>query len=143
MTVRTFDKSNYFKSILLLIGKNRIIPNDDRKLLMDVCKILNFDKEICKRKIDNSFDDQYIIDTPPEFYSRTVAKSMLKDGIHIAFSDKKIHLYELEWLRSVATRNYISDWWLSEEICSFLNSNDSGDGQNFEIQKLVENQLTI
>jgi len=138
MTVRTFDKSNYFKGILLLIGKNRIIPNDDRILLMDVCKILNIDKEICKRKIDNSFDNQYIIDAPPEFSSRIVAESMLKDGIHIAFADKKIHLYELEWLRSIASKNHISDWWLSEEICSFLNSNNSGDGQNLEIQKYLK-----
>ena len=138
MIVRTFDKSNYFKGILLLIGKNRIIPDDDRKLLMDVCKILDIDKEICKQKIDNSFDNQYIIDTPPEFSSRIVAKSMLKDGIHIAFVDKKIHFYELEWLRSIASKNHISDWWLLEEIRSFLNSNYSGNGQNLEIEKYLK-----
>jgi hypothetical protein len=139
MKVRTLDISNYFKSIILLIGKNRIIPNDDRILLLDICKILNMDQEICSRKIDNSYDNEYIINAPPQFSSKIIAESMLKDGIRIAFADKKVHLYELEWLRSIASENNISDWWLSEEIGSFLNSNDSWDKQNFEIQKYFKN----
>jgi hypothetical protein len=143
MSIGKFDKSNYFEGLLLLIGKNRIISQSEKRILMDLCKFLGIDEEASTERIDNAIDDQYIIDEPPVFSNRLIAKTLLKDGIHIAFADKHVHFYELEWLRAIASKNQISDYWLSQEICSFLNSKTAGANFDLEIKKYVKNTLSV
>ena len=137
------DEKKYFRSLLLLIGKNKIISNEERKLLMTTCDILGFNRDFCEHKIDNLCDNNYIIDEPPRFSNQHIAEILLKDGIRIALADKKPHIYELYWLRAIAKKNHIPDYWLAEEIYLFLNSNDPGSGQILEIQRYLMNQSQV
>ena len=127
------DEKKYFKSLLLLVGKNMIISSKDKELLLNTCDLLGFNKDFCKEEIENTCDHNYIIDEPPQFSDQSIAKILLKDGIRVALPDKKPHIYELYWLRAIAKKNNIPDYWLAEELYLFLNSKDAGNGQNLEI----------
>jgi hypothetical protein len=142
MLIGKYDRSNYFEGLLLLIGKNRKISQSEKRVLMDLCKVLGIDEEVSTQKIDNAIDDQYIIDDPPVFSDSLIAKTLLKDGIHLAFADKNVHFYELEWLRAIASKNQISDYWLSKEISSFLDSKKAGTPFDLEIKKYVKHSLS-
>ena len=137
MTGTENDEKKYFKSLLLLIGKNKIISDDEKALLLDTCDILGFNRDLCKDKIEHVYDDNYIIDEAPRFSNPTIAKILLKDGIRIALADKSPHIYEIYWLRSIAKKNHIPDDWLAGEIYLFLNSYDSGNSYDLEIQKYL------
>ena len=137
MLVTENDEKKYFKSLLLLIGKNKIISDEEKELLMNTCDTLGFNDDFCKDEIENACDHNYIIDEPPLFSDQNVAKILLKDGIRIALADKEPHLYELYWLRAIAKKNQIADYWLAEEIFTFINSNDAGNGQILEIQRYL------
>lgn len=105
------DKSNYFKALLILIGKDRKISEQERISLSKVAKILGFNKEFCDNAISELLDNEYIIESPPEFSDLEIAKAFVIDGIRIAFSGKEIHIFELNWLKSVSEKNSLDKEW--------------------------------
>jgi hypothetical protein len=105
MTVK--DKSSYLKGLLILIGKDKSISENERSILMGISSILGFDPKFCRDAIDEILDNEYIIEDPPVFSSQEIARAFVKDGIRLAFSDKELHLYELNWINSVIEANKI------------------------------------
>lgn len=126
------DKSNYFKGLLILIGKDRKISEQERISLCQVAKILGFNKEFCDNAISELLDNEYIIESPLEFSNLEIAKSFVIDGIRIAFSDKEIHIFELNWLKSVSEKNSIDKEWCIQKY----NDNQGGkhESEKFQIE---------
>ncbi len=114
------DKSYYFKGLLLLIGKDFIISEEERHLLQDIGKALGFEQKFIDSSIDNLLENKYIIDEPPVFSGKEIAKIFIKDGIRVAISDKDMHPFEIEWLQKVAKANSLGENFVSEQIDFYL-----------------------
>ncbi len=114
------DKSLYFKGLLLLIGKDFIISEEERKLLQDIGKALGFEQKFIDTSIDNLLENKYITNEPPVFSNKEIAKVFIKDGIRLAISDKNMHPFEIEWLQNVAKANGLDILFVSEQIDYYL-----------------------
>ena len=137
MELTVLDKSNYLKGLLILIGKDKKILESERKSFLELSRILGFNKEFCENAINELFDNEYIIEEPPIFSNKEIAKAFIKDGMKIAFSDKELHLYELNWLKSIGDKNDISPEWRLKEFEQIRNS-ELHLNNGFEISKLIE-----
>ena len=138
MEIKIQDKSNYLKSVLILVGKDGKISQSERKLVLKLSHVLGFDQKFCEEAMNDLLDNEYIIEDPPIFSNRAIAEAFLKDGMKIAFSDKDLHLYEMNWLKIVGDKNNISLEWRLQEFekiqhAPFQNVNDI----EFEITKLL------
>ena len=129
------DRSNYLRGLLILIGKDRKIAKEEREIFIKLSSELGFSKEFCEEAINELLENEYIIEEPPKFSNENIAKIFIKDGIRIAFVDKEFHLYELNWLRSVAHANFIDNEWALEEFEKFR-TDYSANGE-FEITKYL------
>ncbi len=105
------DRSNYLKGLLILIGKDKKISESEREKLIEISDLLGFDRKFCSEAIDEILNNEYIIEEPPLFSNIEIAKAFIKDGIILAFSDKELHLYELNWLNSIIKKNRIEPGW--------------------------------
>ncbi|MBS3945234.1 MAG: hypothetical protein KGZ42_07030 [Melioribacter sp.] len=132
------DKSNYFKGLLILIGKDRKISEQERIILCQVAKILGFNKEFCDNAISELLDNEYIIESPLEFSNLEIAKSFVIDGIRIAFSDKEIHIFELNWLKSVSEKNSIDKEWCIQKYND--NQSSKHESEKFQIEIFLESE---
>ena len=109
------DASNYFKGLLILIGKDRKVLEPECVLIKRIGKALGFEKEFCNSAVQDLLENTYIIDTLPEFSSQEIAKKFILDGLTLAASDGEIHIMEEEWLQSTAENYYLDDNWFQEE----------------------------
>lgn len=111
MKISVIDASNYFKGLLLLIGKDRKIADPEIALMQRIGKALGFEKVFCDNAIRDILENKFILDVPPEFSMKEVANKFIKDGLTIAASDNEIHPSEEEWLLSTAEKNGFDAQW--------------------------------
>lgn len=133
------DKSNYLKGLLILIGKDKVIAEEERMLLSEMSNALGFDPKFCNDAIDELLENKYIIEEPPAFFNKKIAEAFIKDGIKIAFADKELHLYELNWLKAVSDKNGIDPDWGLKEFENFKSLHTKKNTVfEFEISKIVK-----
>ncbi|MEW5843997.1 MAG: hypothetical protein AB1775_12120 [Bacteroidota bacterium] len=138
MEIKVQDKSNYLRSILILIGKDGKIGKAERQMVLKLSHILGFSKSFCEEAVNDLLENEYIIDDPPLFSEKAIAEAFLKDGIRIAFADKGIHLYEMNWLKAVGDKNNISPEWQLNEFEKIQKSTSAKAAEKlFEIAKLL------
>lgn len=130
------DKSNYFKGLLILIGKDKQISENEKKNINKLARILGFDEEFCNNAITELLENEYIIEDPPAFSDSNIAKAFIIDGIKIAFSDKELHIFELNWLQSVADKNTLDSNWCIQKYEEYQKG--PGIVDEFEIKKLLK-----
>lgn len=105
MTIDVKDGSNYFRGLLLLIGKDHQITQGEHALMMRIGRLLGFEAEFCDTSIRDILDNPHINDEPPRFSTGELAEKFLRDGLVLAGADAEIHAAEVEWLRAVADAN--------------------------------------
>jgi hypothetical protein len=115
MNISVIDGSNYFKGLLLLIGKDRKITDSEIELMRRVGKALGFEKEFYENAIHELLENTYIEDIPPTFSTSELAVRFIKDGLSLAYSDDELHSKEEEWLRLTAQKNGLTAEWFNEE----------------------------
>ncbi len=116
MGITQVEKSNYYKGLLILIGKDRIIDSRERALMLEIGKILDFERRFCEAAIDDLLRNAHIADDPVTFSDRGIAESFLRDAVRLALVDEELHPHELAWLKAVTRVNGLTDAWLDEEI---------------------------
>jgi len=116
MGLSQLDRSNYYRGLLVLMGKDRIIDPRERELVLQFGRILDFDKRFCEAAIDDLLDNAYITDEPVIFSNRRTAECFLRDGFRLALVDEELHPQELLWLKGVAQANGLTDEWLDAEV---------------------------
>jgi hypothetical protein len=136
MQLTILDKSNYLKGLLILIGKDKKITEDERAVLLKLSDVLGFNRQFCDDAMNELFENEYIIEEPPLFSHLEIAKAFYKDCMRMASVDKEIHLHEMNWIKATAERNNIPPEWRAEvfEQATTIHSSDS----KFEICKLLE-----
>jgi len=105
MKLTVMDASNYFRGLLLLIGKDRKTIQPEIELMKRVGKTLGFEKEFCDNAIAEILENRYIVDEPPSFSTRDLATKFVRDGLSLAFADNELDHREEQWLRSTAVTN--------------------------------------
>ena len=110
------DRSTYYKGLLVLMGKDRIIDPREREMMLRVGRILDFDKRFCDAAIDDLLQNAYITGNPILFSSRGIAECFLSDAVRLAIVDEEMHRLEWTWLKAVASTNGIPEEWLDCEV---------------------------
>jgi hypothetical protein len=112
------DRSLYYKSLLLLIRKDREIRDEEKSMMMNIGRILGFDSKFCANTLAEILDNNHIIDSPPLFSETHIALCFIRDGLRLSAADGEIHKAERSWLKSVAENNGLGNLW-AEEIEKF------------------------
>ena len=138
MTNNYLDRSNYVKGLLLLMGKDKKISDDERDILHNVAETLSFDKKFIDGVINELFENKFLGDEPPLFSQKQYAEAFLRDAIQLALIDNDLSNAEFDWLQSIAASNDLSDAWLNNEIEYYLNGKYSRGSQELQIEKIFD-----
>ncbi|MBN2321635.1 MAG: hypothetical protein JXR49_21330 [Acidobacteria bacterium] len=115
MKASLIDRGKYYRGLLVLIGRDRIVDRSEHKLMLQFGKMLDFDERFCEAAIADLLDNEHINDEPILFDESAIAESFLRDALRLALIDKEIHLHEMSWLKTVARTNKLTDAWLDKE----------------------------
>jgi hypothetical protein len=115
MKASLLDRSNYYRGLLVLIGRDRIIHPDEHKLMLQVGMMLDFDKRFCEAAITNLLENEHINEDPILFDDREMAECFLRDALKISLVDQELDSREFAWLQNVARTNEIQYEWLENE----------------------------
>ena len=110
------DKGNYFRGLLILIGKDNIIEDVERAKILEIASRLGFDPKFCNDAVSEFLDNEFISNQPPKFSSTILTKGFLIDAISLSLVDNELHTEELLWLKNVAKKNKIEDSWLDNQL---------------------------
>ena len=112
MKISLMDRSLYFKGLLLLVRKDRVVEEEERVLMMRIGKLFSFEKGFCREVIDEILTNPHVVDEPPLFSEPAVARCFIQDGLRLSLADGKVHDKERRWLRKVVEKNGLDpDWY--------------------------------
>jgi hypothetical protein len=114
--ISLFDRGKYYRGLLVLIRRDRIVDPGERELMIQFGQALDFDRRFCEAAIDDLLKNKYIRDEPMTFSDKGTAETFIRDAVLMARVDGEIHPKELAWLKAVADANGLDDEWLNAEI---------------------------
>jgi hypothetical protein len=106
------EKSEYFKALLVLSGRDRIIDSRERELMLHIGKVLDFERRFCEAALDDLMVNAHITREPVVFGDPVIADCFFRDALRLALVDGELSPLELRWLRRMAHANGRSDKWL-------------------------------
>lgn len=138
MKASLIDRSSYYRGLLVLIGRDRIIHPDEHRLMLQFGRMLDFDRRFCEAAIADLLDNEYINETPIHFDDPELAECFLRDAVRISLIDREIHDYERNWLNIVAKANNLSVDWLDNEYARIQQTpSPDTSPDSFEIYKYL------
>jgi hypothetical protein len=138
MTNNYLDRSNYIKGLLLMIGKDQKITDEERDFLHNVAETLSFDKKFIESAMNELLENKYLGNEPPVFSQKQYAEAFLRDAIKLAFIDNDLASKEFDWLQSIAASNSLSNEWLKNELQYYLSGKHSHESQELEIINIFD-----
>jgi hypothetical protein len=109
MGVPLIERGDYYRGLLVLIRRDRVIRVQERELMIQLGQALDFDKRFCERAMDDLLKNPHSKDAPMKFSSRETAENFMRDAIMLALVDGELHPKELSWLKAVANANSLKD----------------------------------
>ncbi|MCF8241727.1 MAG: hypothetical protein K9J16_10105 [Melioribacteraceae bacterium] len=138
MKMSILDRSNYFKGLLLLVAKDAVVTEPEKKLMTSIGHTLGFESKFCNEAIRDILSNKHISPEPPKFSNDSIARTFLKDGFRLILSDPGIDERELVWLKSVAEMNNIPIEWFEQEWNQTEKSHDNFSyDSNLELEKFI------
>ncbi len=138
MSLSLAEKSTYYRGLLVLARRDRIIHARERELMLQIGRMLDFDARFCEAAIDEVIHNKHISDDPVIFLKPETAECFLKDGLRLALVDGELHPRELDWLRLVAKANHVCDTCLDVESSRTAGIKETfGRSSKLEIQKYL------
>ena len=129
-------KSNYYKGLLVLSKRDRIIDARERNLLLQIGGFLDFDRRFCNSTIDDLLSNVHISRKPVIFSDDNILECFFGDALRVALVDGNFHPLESRWLRRVAHSNGRTDLWIDTIIQEFQeNKNAQHHNAPFKIQQ--------
>lgn len=116
MRMSLLDRSLYYKGLMLLIRKDREIHDEEKKIMMIIGKALSFDAKFCENAIKEILTNMYVIDIPPCFSNKAIARCFIKDGLRVSLVDNEANETELAWLKAVADENGLDGGWYKASV---------------------------
>lgn len=116
MNFTQLDKSNYLKGLLIVARKDNQLAEQEKNILLSISEKLGFAKDFYEEAIKNLLVNEHISEEPIKFSNAKIASSFISDGLHLAYSDSKIHQAEIEWLKKTAEANQLDNNWFHSEL---------------------------
>ncbi len=138
MIINPLDRSNFFKGLLILVGKEKNFTQNECNMLKRIAKSLGFNYEYADKSIKNYLANKFIIEEPPLFSDCNFAEIFIRDGMKIALSDRILNVDQIEWLSKTALKNNLSRQWVFIELESILENFNIRSETHFEIQRYVD-----
>jgi len=113
LNLTQIDKSNYLKGLLIIARKDNQLAESEKYILKNISDKLGFASDFYDETIKNLLYNKHINDEPIKFSSKRIAESFISDGLMLAFSDKKVHDPEIDWLKATAKQNTIDENWFN------------------------------
>jgi hypothetical protein len=120
-------RSNYYKALLVLVRRDRIIDPHERELMLRVGGILDFDRRFCEATIDELLSNTHITREPIVFSDKKIAECFFHDALRLALIDGNLHPGERRWLQRMADTNGKSRKWLDSLIREYKKKMDDRD----------------
>ena len=127
MSLPLLERSTYYRGLLVLIGKDRIVDPRERELMIRIGGLLDFDTRFCEAAIESLLNNPHLTAEPMTFSLRRTVECFLRDGLRVALCDGEIHAREQAWLKTVAEANGLPGEWLDAEIQQILKDDDTLD----------------
>ena len=137
MTINPLDCSNYFKGLLILVGRKKTITNNEKVLLKKIGELLGFNHSYIDSSMDDFTQNKFVVEEIPSFSNWEIAELFLKDGIKLAFANKMLTVKQIEWLMAVAIKNNLSKQWFFIELENYLDNYEFNYETEFELQKYI------
>jgi hypothetical protein len=137
MRLSQVEKSHYYKGLLVLLRRDRIVHAREKDLMLQIGEILGFDKRFCESTIDELLSNTNITRDPVFFPDEIIKECFFRDALRLALVDGNFHPSELRWLRKVAHFNGLTDRWLDALILEVQENNPAPDKAPFEIQQYL------
>jgi hypothetical protein len=99
------EKSKYYRGLLIISRRDRVIDSKERHLLLHIGECFGFDKRFCETTINELLINPHISREPIVLSDESTRESFFRDAIRIACSDGTFHPIELSWLRKTAQAN--------------------------------------
>jgi hypothetical protein len=131
LSLRT--KSSYYRGLLVVSRRDRVIDDREREFLIRIGKMLDFDERFCEATINDLLSNPNISRSPIIFPNEAVRECFFRDALRLASVDDNIHPLELRWLQKTARANGKSDQWLNKIIQELPKDPNAP----FEIQKYI------
>ena len=128
-------KSQYYKGLLVLLRRDRVIDAREKDLMLRIGEILGFERRFCEATIKDLLSNANITRDPILFPDETIRECFFRDAVRLALIDDNLHPSELRWLRSVARFNGLTDAWLDDVIREIREKNPAKNNAPFEIQQ--------
>jgi len=118
------EKGDYFRGLLILIGKDNLIHQNEKKELLDIGNNLGYDKSYCENAIHEFLENPHVPQSPPKFSDLETANKFIQDAVNISLIDKELHPSELDWLEQVVNVNGINTEWFNSLVASYSLKNN-------------------
>jgi hypothetical protein len=138
MLINPRDRSNFFQGLLILLGKEKKLTQDESEMLMQIAKSLGFNSEYADNAIKDFLRNKFIIEDPPVFSDCNFAEIFIRDGMKLALADKILNFDQIDWLSKTALKNNLSKQWVFIELESLLDNYNTRAERHFDIQKYVD-----
>ncbi len=128
------DKIHYIKGLVYLIGKKHKITEVEKNYYTRLVRVLEFDKDFYDFILNHLLNYLQVINEPPVFSNRKIARLFIKDGMKVAFQDKIFDIYKIEWLHDVMKKNQVPCDWFVKELRFFMKQDKLENNHKFEIE---------
>ena len=61
------DKGEYFRGLLILIGKDQIIDGSEKEKIIEIVQQFGFNKSFCNEAVNSYLENEFISMEPPKF----------------------------------------------------------------------------
>jgi hypothetical protein len=112
---------------------NKLEQDDIRK----IAEILRFDSLFYDFTLNRVINYLQLMDEPPLFSSKQVAKIFVKDSLKIAADKEFLIPKVVHWLLQVVIHNKLNSEWFFEEIFILLKPAGTTKGGSLEIERYV------
>ena len=109
-------RSCYFKALLVLLKRDRVIDPHEREIMLQLGSVLDFDKRFCEAAINDLLLNPHITRESVVFMDENIKECFFRDAFRIALIDGELHQAELSWLRKVACSNGKTDQWFDSIV---------------------------
>jgi hypothetical protein len=120
-------RSHYYKALLVLMRRDRMIDVREKELMLKLGEILDFDRRFCENTIDELMSNVHITREPIIFPDKEITECFFRDALRLALVDGNLHPAELRWLRRMACANGKPNKWLNSLIRKYQGKRDSWD----------------
>lgn len=122
MKISIQDRSNYLKGLLIVAKKDNQLAAQEKKIITFCGEKLGFASDFVEDALRDLLANEYISEEPIIFSDVKIAEQFIVAGLELVHSDNAVAGNEIDWLKSVAIANKLSESWFYDKLKSLKDS---------------------